>query len=162
LILFTFRQYQLIRSPEEIAVKLKQTKRGDVLLEKSDVYTLGNVMYYVFTMQWLFQGLDAADAAKKVTEGIRSPFPQKLLESPDRAIRAMRKAIEMCWTHDPEKRPTADEVRKFLGHELKAVLGVEELGVVRVTSIEPLPSGYSYTDSDFSTMFEDSDEDSDD
>jgi serine/threonine protein kinase len=146
----------LIRSPEEIAFKLKQTKRRDILLEKSDVYTLGNVMYYVFTMQWLFQGLDAADAAKKVTEGIRSPFPQKLLESPDRAIRAMRKAIEMCWTHDPKKRPTADEVRSFLGKELKAVFGVEESDVVsvRVTSIEALPKDYSYSDSDFHTMFD--------
>jgi hypothetical protein len=153
LILFTFRQYKLIRSPEEIAYKLQIRKRGDIVLEKSDVYTLGNVMYYVFTMHWLFEDLETADAVIKVTEGSRSPFPQKLLESPDRAIRAMRKAIEMCWTHDPEKRPTADEVRSFLGEELKAVLDVEELDVVRVTSIEALPKDYSYSDRDFNTMF---------
>lgn len=46
-------------------------------------------------------------------------------------------------------------VRNYLGKELKAVLGVEELGVVRVTSIHPLPEGYKYSDSDFRTMFYD-------
>lgn len=119
-------------------------------------------MYYIFTMNWLFEELGVADAVQKVTEGIRSRFPQNLLESRDRSVRAMRKAIEMCWTHDPDKRPTANEVRNFLGQELKAVLGVVELGVVRVTSIEPLPDGYSYSDSDFSTMFREPSDDSDD
>jgi hypothetical protein len=47
-----------------------------------------------------------------------------------------------------------DEVRSFLGKELKAVFGVEELDVVRVTSIEALPKDYSYSDSDFNTMFD--------
>lgn len=125
------------------------------MLEKSDVYTLGNVMYYVFTFQWLFEELSTDDAVRIVTEGSRSPFPKGLLENPDRAIRAMRKAIEMCWTHDPEKRSTADDVRNFLGRELKAVLGVAELGVVRVDSIEALPTDYSYNDKDFHTMFDD-------
>eukprot|EP00980_Cylindrotheca_fusiformis_P031109 scaffold25830_cov162-Cylindrotheca_fusiformis.AAC.10 len=145
--------YKLIRSPEEIAFKLKLTKQRDIVLEKSDVYTLGNVMYYVFTMHWLFEDLSNEDAVKAVTEGVRSPFPEKVLESQDRATRAMQKAIEMCWTHDSEKRPAADEVRNFLGSELRAVLGVEELGVVRVDSVEALPKDYSYSDSDFTTMF---------
>eukprot|EP00980_Cylindrotheca_fusiformis_P031107 scaffold25830_cov162-Cylindrotheca_fusiformis.AAC.8 len=111
-------------------------------------------------MHWLFEGSSKSEAVRKLAEGGRSPFPPKLLESPDRAARAMRKAIEMCWTHDPDKRSSADDVRNFLGEELKAVLGVAELGVVRVTSVEPLPSGYRYTDSDFNTMFEESSDDS--
>ena len=124
------------------------------MLEKSDVYTLGNVMYYVFTLRWLFQDVATGDrAALKIAKGERSPFPEKLLQSQDRAIRAMRKAIEMCWVHDPEKRPTANDVRKFLQKELKTVLGIEDLGVVRVDSIESLPAGYRYSDNDYNSMF---------
>ncbi|CAJ1954671.1 unnamed protein product [Cylindrotheca closterium] len=145
--------YKVIRSPEEIAYKLGQTKQSKTLLEKTDVYTLGNVMYYVFTMHWLFQEVSTAVAALKITTGERSPFPESILQSQDRATRAMRKAIEMCWTHDPGERPTAKEVRQFLGKELQAVLGVKDLGIVRVDSIEPLPVGYRYSDSDFNSMF---------
>lgn len=148
--------YKLIRSPEEIAYKLGLTKAGRIVLEKSDVYTIGNVMYYVLTMHWLFEGYDTKDAEMKVATGDRSPFPQKILDSDDRALRAVRKAIEWCWVHDPEKRPAASKVRKFLEHELKAVLGVkDDLGIVQVTSIDPLPKGYRYSDSDFNTMFGD-------
>lgn len=112
-------------------------------------------MYYVFTMHWLFQEVSAGAAALKITQGERSPFPEKILQSQDRATRAMRKAIEMCWGHDPEKRSTANKVRQFLGKELKAVLGVEDLGIVRVDSIDPLPVGYRYSDGDFNSMFQD-------
>ena len=112
-------------------------------------------MYYVLTMKWLFETQGVSKGIKELMQGQRSPFPDSILTSSDRAIRAIRKAIEMCWKHDPDKRPSADTVRIFLGNELKAVLGVEELGVVRVTSIDPLPEGYKYTDGDFRTMFYD-------
>ncbi|KAL3939149.1 MAG: hypothetical protein SGBAC_006075 [Bacillariaceae sp.] len=147
--------YKLIRSPEEISVKVKRPRNQNVLLEKSDVYTLGNVMYHILTMKWLFENQGVSKGIQELMQGRRSPFPERILTSSDRAIRAIRKAIEMCWKHDPEQRPSADMVRNYLGKELKAVLGVEELGVVRVTSIHPLPEGYKYSDSDFRTMFYD-------
>jgi len=146
--------YKLIRSPEEIAVKVNRPRNRNVLLEKSDVYTLGNVMYYILTMKWLFENKGVSKGIKELMQGRRSPFPDRILTSSDRAIRAIRKAIEMCWKHDPEERPSADAVRNFLGNELKAVLGLTELGVVRVT-INPLPEGYRFSDSDFRTMFYD-------
>lgn len=112
-------------------------------------------MYYILTMKWLFENQGVSKGIQELMQGRRSPFPERILTSSDRAIRAIRKAIEMCWKHDPEQRPSADMVRNYLGKELKAVLGVEELGVVRVTSIHPLPEGYKYSDSDFRTMFYD-------
>ena len=134
---------------------VNRPRNQNILLEKSDVYTLGNVMYYILTMKWLFENQGVSKGVRELMEGRRSPFPERILTSPDRGIRAIRRAIEMCWTHDPDMRPSADTVRNFLANELKAVLGVQELGIVRVTSIDPLPEGYKYTDSDFRSMFYD-------
>lgn len=145
-----------MRSPEEVAYFLKMSNQFETNLEKSDVYTMGNVMYYILTMHWLFEGYKTKDAELELATGKRSPFPNEILGSDDRAIHAVRKAIEMCWTHSPEERPKATQIRKFLEHELKGVLGVKgDLGVVRVTSIDPLPKDYRYSDSDFNTMFRD-------
>lgn len=136
--------YWVIRAPEDDPEELCQ-------LTKSDDYTIGNVMYNVYTRKWLFEGTDAHHDYDKVLRnlrlGKRSPIPQHLLQSKDPADQAAQHAIRMAWEHDVAKRPTAREVSNFLRHEIEKIEGKPLPKVVRI-SVPPLPKDYRYTDSD--------------
>ena len=123
------------------------------MLEKTDVYTMGNVMYYVLTAEWLFEKVSVEQAVRKVQTGWRSPWPKFVLDRSnqnDTAITAMKKAIEMCWIHDPHARPKATQVRDYVGAELKRLLKIKgrELTAdnVRIHSLQPFLSDYQGDD----------------
>jgi len=115
---------------------------------KIDTYSLGNIMWYVLTKHWMFEGEHVKQVSKKVRKGKRPAFPPRIPKSRDPAIVAIRKAIIDCWTHDPDDRPTSLEVRDFLKDTLNNITDVEELGVVRV-AIPPLLNDFRHTSTDF-------------
>jgi len=82
--------------------------------EKSDVFSLGYVLYYLLTgdQQWHSDSSD--DAAKWALHGVRPEIPDSLLESKHPFDVAAIKAIKACLRHDPKDRPTAREVADFL------------------------------------------------
>jgi len=135
-----------LRAPEE--QNMGYYEERVVLLDKVDIFMMGNVMYYILTKKWLFEGEKTEDATLRMLKGGRSKFPDQFLKSDDPSIQAVIKAIEMCWTHEAEKRPAAREVSNLLRVALETILGTKILGVVRV-SIPPLPKEYRYSDSDF-------------
>lgn len=135
-----------LRAPEELFIE--DGEKRVVLMDKVDVHMMGNVMYYVLTKKWLFEHVTTEEATKLMVQGSRSEFPEDILNSEDLAIQAVVKAINMCWTHDMEKRPAAREVSALLREALETILGTSDLGVVKV-SIPPLPRDYRFTDSDF-------------
>lgn len=110
-----------LRSPEEYAYG-RQT-------EKVDVYSMGNVLYSILTLEYPFE--HEKDVYKKVIAGERPAIPQKFLNSTDPFDQTLLKAIEMCWVHDPEKRATARQVQRLLVSTLKRMnvkSGEEEWG----------------------------------
>lgn len=115
-------------------------------LTKIDTHSLGNVMWYLLTNRWMFEGEHVKRVRKRIKRGERPHFPVHINQSKDPAIKAIKSAIISCWTHDPDERPTSTEIRDFLRHALQSITG--ETGVVRV-SVPPLPKDHRYTDSDY-------------
>ena len=129
-----------------------------ISLEKSDVYTLGNIMYYTLTSDWLWPNIHSTEAAiYQTARGQRSAFPSTIVESQNPAIQALLQAINWCWNHNPEDRPRAVEIQTYLRQQLAKLLGKStfnlELDDVRVHGIDKLPPNYSYTDSEYNEMF---------
>jgi len=109
---------KLWRSPEEI-------RNTTFVSEKTDVYSLGNLLFQVMTRHqpwtWLEpNGRPTLDEiAKSKLEG-KTPFiPNKFVNSTDMSIQALYHAIRACFTQDPTKRPTAYQVSYGLSQVLK-------------------------------------------
>ena len=111
-------------------------------------YMMGNIMYYVLTTHWLFEGHTRDEAVAKIVNQERSHIPPELLTSEDPAVQAIVWAIKACWSQNPHQRPPSRKISDFLKKELRRIEKVDELGVVRV-SVPPLPVGFRHTDSDF-------------
>jgi hypothetical protein len=111
---------------------------------------MADIMFYVLTKLWMWEGTATKEAMGLTAQGGRPEIPWDILISEDAATKAMVKAIKDCWIHDPQKRPRSRQVSDYLNEELRKIEGVEELGVVRV-SIPPLPKNHRFTDSDFNS-----------
>lgn len=58
-----------------------------------------------------------------VLQGKRSEIPDAILNSTNPADQAMMKGIEMAWTQDPGKRPSAKQIADFLYKNLLGLNG---------------------------------------
>jgi len=101
------------RSPEEY--------RYDSEDEKIDVYSAGNVIYYLLTETKPFDDIDQKEAKKLVIKGGRPHLPGRFREPTHPVDIALLRAMNLCWTHDPEERPSAKLVADFLGEQLKKI-----------------------------------------
>lgn len=90
------------RSPEEYAYEEES--------EKVDVYSLGNVLYFMLTRFYPWNDFSSKEVYEKVKKGKRPKISDEILESTHPFDKYMIKAIEMCYTHDQFKRPGAAEV----------------------------------------------------
>lgn len=105
------------RAPEEYAYE------GET--EKVDIYSLGNVLYSILTQRLPFEGVKTKEAQQAIMNGHRPAIQESILDSTDPFVKAMLKAIEMCWPQDPTLRATAREVESYIINELKR-LGVDD------------------------------------
>jgi hypothetical protein len=122
-------------------------KNIGVDVEMVDCFMLGNVLYYVHTNKWIFEGVSSIEASHRIRQGVASPIPDDLMNSSNGAVKALFRAILKCWTRDPRSRPRAKEISNFLAERLK-LEGVDVSSPVKV-SIPSLPPGHRYTDTDF-------------
>ena len=113
--------------------------------EKADDYTIGNIMYYVLTKWWIFEGVKNSVGVYLLQQGKRSPFPEHIKNSTDPSDQALMKGINMLWTHDVKKRPSARVVSDFLIGELEKIQKKKVEGVVQA-SVPPLPKDWDYGD----------------
>ena len=115
-------------------------------LEKSDVYTLGNILFYLLTMEWLCMDYSTHHAVARIGAGNPCPMPEHILTSTDKHVMLLKRIVEWVWILDPNQRPHAWEVRDLLEKTLQAELGVSGRKLtaddVRV-HVEPLPKGYT-------------------
>jgi hypothetical protein len=103
---------------------------------------MGNILYYVLTNNWLFEGVSTKVAKEALINGELSKIPPQFLHSSNTSVQAMIKAIKMAWVYDPDARPTAREIANFLKQQLGN-------GTVWRINIAPLPHNHRYTESDF-------------
>lgn len=116
---------------------------------------LGNVLYYLHSYHWLFEGMTNREAMRDNINGILNPIPDVLLNSTDGTVKALTRAITMCWRNDPQQRPSAREISNYLEDRLR-LAGVNVEVPVKVI-MPPLPSDHRYTDSDFYSNLEEND-----
>lgn len=135
-----------MRSPEEVGEPWHD--HWFYNLQKVDDYMMGNVMFYVLTNHWTFEGYTAKEAIRMMRRGQRSIIPPKILDKRNPAIRAMLGAIRSCWKQNPAERPSSRKIADFLKNELRRIEKTDTIGVVRV-SLPPFPAMFRHTDSDF-------------
>ncbi|KAL3937665.1 MAG: hypothetical protein SGARI_002031 [Bacillariaceae sp.] len=107
---------------------------------QSDVYNMGHALHSLWTLQWMWNHSDKYASLVKALKGERPPLNVEAVMaksnaagttaaiSTDKSRKAhnvIAKAIEMCWTHDPKERPTAQQVRVYLRQQLAEILGFE-------------------------------------
>mmetsp|Transcript_36201 Transcript_36201/g.79242 ORF Transcript_36201/g.79242 Transcript_36201/m.79242 type:complete len:444 (+) Transcript_36201:51-1382(+) len=106
------------RSPEEY--------RYEQLTQKIDVYSMGNVFYYMLVGFKYFDGVKTKKAQKKVIHGGRPELTDDVKASQNEpSIRAILRAMHLSQKQKPADRPTAREISDYLLDALK-VAKVEE------------------------------------
>eukprot|EP00978_Attheya_sp_CCMP212_P025725 scaffold83275_cov60-Attheya_sp.AAC.1 len=121
------------RSPEEI-------RNETYVSEKVDVFSLGNVLYYLMAKHEPWKWLEpngrpsVEDIANRKMRGELPFFPTKLTNSNDIGVQSLFIAIQLCWTHDPEKRPSAHRIATSLSRVINAM----EDGKTHIGSIAEL------------------------
>lgn len=122
-----------MRAPEEMRTSRHwKNAPSELATDKVDVYLMGNVMYYILTNKYLYEGKSRPAAVEQIMAGHRSSF-FGAETSPDPAIRALATAIKMCWEDDPDQRPGSREVTDYLEAELAEL--DEEFNRTRVNRI---------------------------
>jgi len=140
------RDLMKLRAPEEMP-RIHAHQDVFVYPDKVDVYMLGNVLYYIQTSQWLYEGVPSVNASMKIYLGEHSPFPLQIMQSTDPNVQILSNAINMLWTDDHTKRPSARVVSNFLGDSLRAQ-NVDFNEAIKV-HVPPLRADHRFTDEDF-------------
>jgi serine/threonine protein kinase len=143
-VMHLFPQEYLWRAPEE------SEKESELIdLKKVDVWMMAQTMFYVYTKNWLYEGIPEKKALSMFHNQRLSAFPSHL-DTKVPANAAMQSAISQCWAHDPEDRPSARQIRDFLLQELSTILGrnvgPHDTDILRV-EIPPLPKNHRFTGS---------------
>ena len=89
--------------------------------EKVDVFSLGNVLYFMLTREEPWSDYSSKKVYRLVKEGEQPGYPPEIEESKHPFDVYMIKAIKMCFTYDQYKRPGALEVAN------KLLEGIQEL-----------------------------------
>jgi hypothetical protein len=96
------------RSPEDY--------NSEKITEKSDVYSLGNLIYTILVGKGPYAAKKHySDAQKLIRKGHRDAIPSVYTtQSKDPLVAALVKAINMCWEQSARKRSPAREVARTL------------------------------------------------
>lgn len=94
--------------------------------DKIDVWMMGNVIYYILTDLYTFEkpkNLSCDDSGSLLIAGKRSLYPKRIEQSDDLSHVAIKQALDMCWTQDWTKRPSARKISDYLIGRLRAITG---------------------------------------
>jgi len=118
--------------------------------DKADVWMMGNLIYYILTDLYTFEKpnlLSWKDSGRELLAGRRSYLPPSIADSNDPSYIAIIKALDMCWTQEWEKRPSARHISNYLLLKLRIITGEKEPDL-RVVLPERDPN-MSNTESDY-------------
>eukprot|EP00537_Pseudo-nitzschia_pungens_P010317 CAMPEP_0172389924 /NCGR_PEP_ID=MMETSP1061-20121228/6705_1 /TAXON_ID=37318 /ORGANISM="Pseudo-nitzschia pungens, Strain cf. pungens" /LENGTH=649 /DNA_ID=CAMNT_0013120179 /DNA_START=67 /DNA_END=2016 /DNA_ORIENTATION=- len=102
------------RAPEEYAY-LEET-------EKVDVYSLGNVLYFLLVREEVWQRKHHKEIYNLVKGGQRPKIPDDIYNRDGVFERHMIRAMEHAWVHEPEQRATALQVANILKEGIDLLL----------------------------------------
>jgi serine/threonine protein kinase len=111
LTLFCFLFHNQWQAPEQFL-------KSAPLTHKADVYSLGNILYFLLTGNKPFHLLDPDKAEAKIRKGERPIIDEPILNSTHPFHVILRKAIDVCLEFNPEQRPDARSVVAFLRKSL--------------------------------------------
>jgi hypothetical protein len=103
------------RSPEEYNYEIET--------EKVDVYSLGNILYFLLTKEFPWNGFASKEVYARVKSGRRPEIPLGNRKSHHPFDRYMIEALKMCYTQNQIQRPSAFEVAKKLQEGLAELKG---------------------------------------
>jgi serine/threonine protein kinase len=92
----------------------EQFLRSAALTHKADVFSLGNVLYFLLTGNKPFHELNGEKAENEVCKGTHLKIDESILKSRHPFDVSLQMAIDMCRVFDPEERPDAQSVAAFL------------------------------------------------
>jgi len=110
-----------LRSPEEC--------RGDVLSGKSDAYSIGPIIFTLLTGVRMYHygeqekiGSNNTMMREILSEGKVPPLlPSNIIESNDPATKELLAVMAKALTNDPDERPSAAELAKYLAKEIDRI-----------------------------------------
>lgn len=106
------------RAPEEYSYKPET--------EKIDVWSLGNVLYYLLTRREPFDKYNDDEIPVHVMEGnVPDIKDATILNSTHPFDMTLLKVVKMCWEYDPEKRPSSRQVASILQEALNKLNWVQ-------------------------------------
>lgn len=97
------------RSPEEY-------KHHAQLTEKIDIYSLGNLFYYLLEREGVFTSKSQGESNRLVATGHRPKFRRYNADDPYE--RVLYEAVARCHDQDPSKRSSARSLARFLKKKL--------------------------------------------
>jgi serine/threonine protein kinase len=99
--------YGVFRSPEEYS-HLPQTAAVDV-------WALGSIIYHALTGKKVWKSeFNKKDAEKAMIRGELPVIDDAIANSSDPVDQALLNAFYMCYTYNPQERPSAKEVARYL------------------------------------------------
>lgn len=108
--------YGVFRSPEEYS-HIPQT-------EKVDVWALGSIIYHILTGKQVWRAqYKKKDAEKAMILGELPLIDDSIRNSDDPVDQALLNAFKMCYAYDPQKRPSAKDVARYLEDRWLALEG---------------------------------------
>eukprot|EP01025_Chloroclados_australasicus_P023747 TRINITY_DN239_c0_g1_i1.p3 TRINITY_DN239_c0_g1~~TRINITY_DN239_c0_g1_i1.p3 ORF type:complete len:333 (-),score=6.51 TRINITY_DN239_c0_g1_i1:5050-6048(-) len=89
------------------------------LSRASDIYSLGIVMWEMWTRQMPWQGYGYLVIREQVGQGQRPPIPEQMPKQ-------LQYIIRWCWDQQQHKRPTARQVKRYCKLVLRQLATLEE------------------------------------
>lgn len=84
--------------------------------EKSDIYSLGNVLYAILTGRFPLSQFECEDAQKLIRQNSRDKLPSNMANDP--YIQAIMEAIELAWEQYTFRRAPARKIAALLQHAM--------------------------------------------
>ena len=128
------------KSPEYLAWCYPEMQHAPIRMDIAEVFSLGAEIYHLLTSSLMWEGeLDKEKCKTAIFMGLRPKIPERITTNADAATQSIINALEACWRHKPEDRPSAKQIAHFLRRDLHAITSGSEGGEGSLVSVKLPP-----------------------